>query len=99
MTTALKLYFTVIEGDRSTPDAKSTLEWMQRRWRARTIAGLAFSCVHVLSGHAALDLLFGHPADEHRHLAAAYRALTAEHVREVASRIVSVSPTVVTVLP
>ena len=52
-----------------------------------------------LARNAALDLLFGHHADEHRRLATAYRALTAEHVREVASRIVSVSLTVVTVLP
>jgi zinc protease len=49
--------------------------------------------------HVALDLLFGHPADEHRRLAAAYSALTADQVREVAGRIFKVAPTIVTVLP
>ncbi len=49
--------------------------------------------------HAALDLLFGHPADEHRRLVAAYNALTPARVREIANRVFSVEPTVVTVLP
>jgi hypothetical protein len=46
-----------------------------------------------------LDLLFGHPADEHRRLAAAYNPLTSDQVREIAARIFSVKPTIVTVLP
>lgn len=52
-----------------------------------------------IARHVALDLLFGHPADQYRRLAAAYQALTPEKVREVAARIFSVTPSVVTVQP
>jgi zinc protease len=71
------------------------------RVRATVLSGLAIQQQSPASvaRHVALDLLFGHPADEHRRLAAAYKALTPKKVREVASRIFSVAPTVVTVLP
>jgi zinc protease len=71
------------------------------RVRSTVLSGLAIQQQSPASvaRHVALDLLFGHPADEHRRLAAAYKALTPKKVREVASRIFSVAPTVVTVLP
>ena len=49
--------------------------------------------------HVALDLLFGHPADQHRKLAAIYQALTPQQVRETAARIFSATPVKATVLP
>ncbi|MFK7851768.1 MAG: M16 family metallopeptidase [Akkermansiaceae bacterium] len=48
--------------------------------------------------HAALDLLFGHPADSHRLLPEIYRSLTANEVRETAKEILSAKPTVATVI-
>lgn len=71
------------------------------RVRSTVLSGLAIQqqSPSSVARHVALDLLFGHPADEHRRLAAAYNALTADQVREVAGRIFSVAPTVVTVLP
>ena len=71
------------------------------RVRSTVLSGLAIqqqSPSHI-ARHVALDLLFGHPADEHRRLAASYQALTISQVREVANRIFSVSPTLATVLP
>jgi zinc protease len=71
------------------------------RVRATVLSGLAIqqqSIAHT-ARHVALDLLFGHAADEHRRLAAAYKALTPGQVRETASRIFSASPTIATVLP
>jgi predicted Zn-dependent peptidase len=44
--------------------------------------------------HAALDLLFGHPADSHRFLPEIYQALTPEQVRETAKYLFAVKPTV-----
>ena len=71
------------------------------RVRSTVLSGLAIQQQSPASvaRHVALDLLFGHPADEHRRLVAAYNALTPEIVRETAHRIFSVEPTVVTVLP
>ncbi len=71
------------------------------RVRSTVLSGLAIQqqSPSSVARHVALDLLFGHPADEHRRLAAAYQTLTPEKVREVASLIFSVAPTVVTVLP
>jgi len=71
------------------------------RVRSTVLSGLAIQQQSPASvaRHVALDLLFGHPADQHRRLPAAYNALTASSVREVAARIFSVKPTVVTVLP
>ncbi len=71
------------------------------RVRSTVLSGLAIQqqSPSAIARHVALDLLFGHPADQHRRLADAYRALTLENVREVASRIFSVTPTIVTVMP
>ncbi len=71
------------------------------RVRSTVLSGLAIQQQSPASvaRHVALDLLFGHPADEHRHLVAAYNTLTPEIVRETATRIFSKEPTVVTVLP
>jgi zinc protease len=71
------------------------------RVRSTVLSGLAIqqqSPSHI-ARHVALDLLFGHPADEHRRLAASYQALTAPQVRETAARIFSATPTIATVLP
>jgi zinc protease len=71
------------------------------RVRATLLSGLALqqqSPSHC-ARHAALDLLFGHPADEHLRLAAIYQALTPQQVRETASRVFTATPTSVTVLP
>ena len=71
------------------------------RVRSTVLSGLAIQqqSPSSVARHVALDLLFGHPADEHRRLVAAYNALTPESVRETAARVFSVKPTVVTVLP
>jgi zinc protease len=71
------------------------------RVRSTVLSGLAIqqqSPAHT-ARHVALDLLFGHSADEHRRLAATYQALTAAQVRETAARIFSATPTIATVLP
>lgn len=71
------------------------------RVRSTVLSGLALqqqSPAHV-ARHVALDLLFGHPADTHRRLAATYQALTPHEVRETAARIFSATPTIATVLP
>lgn len=71
------------------------------RVRSTVLSGLAIqqqSLAHT-ARHAALDLLFGHPADEHRRMAAHYHALTAAQVREVAGRIFGADPGIATVLP
>jgi zinc protease len=71
------------------------------RVRSTVLSGLAIQqqSPASIARHVALDLLFGHPADEHRRLAAAYNALTPAHVKEIAKRVFSVAPTVVVVLP
>ena len=71
------------------------------RVRSTVLSGLAIQQQSPASvaRHVALDLLFGHAADQHRLLPAAYNGLTAERVRETAARLFSVKPTVVTVLP
>ncbi len=71
------------------------------RVRSTVLSGLAIQqqSPSSIARNVALDLLFGHPADQHRHLPAIYQALTASQVREIASRIFSVTPTLVTVLP
>jgi zinc protease len=71
------------------------------RVRATVLSGLAIqqqSFAHA-ARHAALDLLFGHPADLHRRMAAIYQALTPHQVRETAARYFSATPTSATVLP
>ncbi|NJR41699.1 MAG: hypothetical protein HC767_02555 [Akkermansiaceae bacterium] len=52
-----------------------------------------------IARNVALDLLFGHPADQHRQLPEIYQKLNAQDVREIAARVFSVKPTIVTVLP
>lgn len=71
------------------------------RVRSTVLSGLAIQqqSPSSVARHVALDLLFGHPADLHRHLPAAYNALTAACVRDTAIRVFSVKPTIVTVLP
>ncbi|RPJ33147.1 MAG: insulinase family protein [Verrucomicrobiaceae bacterium] len=69
--------------------------------RSTVLSGLAIqqqSPAHS-ARHVALDLLFGHPADQHRRMAAIYQALTPQQVRETAARIFSATPTIATVLP
>jgi zinc protease len=71
------------------------------RVRSTVLSGLAIQqqSPSSIARHVALDLLFGHPAEQHRHLAAAYQALTFEEVRSVAAKIFSVPPALVTVMP
>ncbi len=71
------------------------------RVRCTVLSGLAIQqqSPSSVARHVALDLLFGHPADEHRRLVVAYNALTPALVREIAARVFSVIPTIVTVLP
>jgi zinc protease len=71
------------------------------RVRATVLSGLALQQQSPASTarHVALDLLFGHPADQHRRLAAIYHALTPQQVRETAARIFSSEPVTATVLP
>ncbi len=71
------------------------------RVRSTVLSGLAIqqqSPSHI-ARHVALDLLFGHAADEHRRLAATYQALTPQQVRETAARVFSAPPTIAIVLP
>jgi zinc protease len=71
------------------------------RVRSTVLSGLAIQQQSLASTarQTALDLMFGHPADQHRRLPAIFSALTPEAVRETAARIFGVQPTVVTVLP
>ncbi|MCU0753107.1 MAG: hypothetical protein MUC40_08825, partial [Akkermansiaceae bacterium] len=71
------------------------------RVRATVLSSLALqqqSPAHT-ARHVALDLLFGHPADQHRRMAAIYQELTPQQVRETAARIFSAAPISATVLP
>lgn len=71
------------------------------RVRSTVLSGLAIQqqSISSVSRHVALDLLFGHPADQHRKLADLYAALTPAEVATVAAQIFSVSPTIIEVLP
>jgi zinc protease len=71
------------------------------RVRSTVLSGLAIQqqSPSAVARHAALDLLFGHPADEHRRLAATYSALLPDAVRAVAAESFSVEPTLFTALP
>jgi len=71
------------------------------RVRATVLSGLALQQQSPANSarHIALDLLFGHPADEHRRLPKTYLALTPHQVRETAARIFSATPISATVLP
>ena len=48
--------------------------------------------------HAALDLLFGFPADSHLDLARIYQSITPENVREIAQKTFSKPPTISVIL-
>jgi zinc protease len=71
------------------------------RVRSTVLSGLAIQqqSLAAVARHACLDLLFGHPADQHRRLPEIYQNLTVAEVREAAARFFSVVPTVATVLP
>ena len=71
------------------------------RVRSTVLSGLAIqqqSPSHI-ARQVALDLLFDHPADEYRRLAAIYQAITPQQVRDTAARIFAATPTIATVLP
>lgn len=71
------------------------------RVRATALSALALqqqSAAHT-ARQVSLDLLFGHPADEFRRVAAAYQALSPAAVREIAARVFSEPPTLAMVLP
>jgi len=70
------------------------------RVRATALSGVAIQQQSPSSNarHAALDLLFGHPADSHRFLPEIYQALTPERVRETAKYVFAVKPTISVVL-
>ncbi len=71
------------------------------RVRSTVLSGLAIQQQSPASvaRHVALDLLFGHPADQHRRLIADYQALKPEGVKEIAAAIFTIAPTMVTILP
>ena len=70
------------------------------RVRSTVLSGAALQQQSPASNarHATLDLLFGNPADSHRHLPEIYKSLTPETVREVAKAIFAVRPTVSVIL-
>jgi zinc protease len=71
------------------------------RVRATVLSGLILqqqSPGHT-ARHVALDLLYGHPADEHRRLPEIYQALGPQEVRDAAARIFGTRPATATVLP
>lgn len=65
------------------------------RVRSTLLSGLAIRQQSLSSNarHAALDLLFGHPAESHRLLPEIYAALTHANIREIANAVFSVRPT------
>ncbi len=71
------------------------------RVRSTVLSGLAIQqqSPSATARHIALDLLFGHPADEHRRLRDIYHALRPGDVRAVAAEIFHHPPTFFTVLP
>ncbi|HEY8991174.1 MAG TPA: insulinase family protein, partial [Luteolibacter sp.] len=71
------------------------------RVRSTVLSGVAIQQQSLASTarQTALDLMFGHPADQHRRLTDLYAALTPDAVRETAARTFGLAPTVVTVLP
>ena len=66
------------------------------RVRSTVLSGAALQQQSPASNarHAALDLLFGHPADSHRLLPQIYSTLTPQAVREVARKFFAMQPTV-----
>ncbi|MGJ8634383.1 MAG: M16 family metallopeptidase [Luteolibacter sp.] len=70
------------------------------RVRSTVLSGAALQQQSSASNarHAALDLLFGNPADSHRLLPEIYQTLTLEEVREVAKATFAAEPTISIVL-
>ncbi len=71
------------------------------RVRSTVLSGLAIQqqSPSSVARHTALDLLFGHPADEHRRLREIYISLRPQDVRAVAAEMFTRPPTFLTVLP
>lgn len=71
------------------------------RVRATALSGLAIQqqSLAALARMAALDLIFGQPANAHRKLTDHYQQLTPEAVAEVAAAAFSAPPVIATVLP
>ncbi len=71
------------------------------RVRSTVLSGLAIQQQSPAgtARHVALDLLFGHPADDYRRLPEIYQALDPQQVRATAARFLSAIPTIATVLP
>ena len=65
------------------------------RVRSTVLSGAAIQQQSPSSNarHAALDLLFGHPADTHRMLPQIYASMSAEEVRKTARELFSAKPT------
>jgi zinc protease len=70
------------------------------RVRSTILSGAAIQQQSSASNarHAALDLLFGHPADTHRTLPQIYSNMSAEQVRDTAKALYNVKPTTSLVL-
>ena len=70
------------------------------RVRSTVLSGAAIQQQSISSNarHAALDLLFGHPAETHRLLPEIYEKLTPEEVCAVAQKIFAAKPTVSVIL-
>jgi zinc protease len=70
------------------------------RVRSTVLSGLAIQQQSPSSNarHAALDLLFGHPADTHRTLPQIYASMSAQQVRDTARELFKVAPTVSVVI-
>lgn len=70
------------------------------RVRSTALSGLAIQQQSPSSNarHAALDLLFGNPANTHRLLPEIYRSLTPQQIRETAKTLFNVKPTTSLVL-
>jgi len=71
------------------------------RVRATVLGGLSLQqqSPGSMANHAALDLMFGHPADTRLALPAIYRAITPGEVRAVAAEFFSAAPAVSVVRP
>ena len=71
------------------------------RVRSTVLSGLALQqqSPSAIARNVALDLLNGLPADQHRFLPEIYQALVVEDVRQIANRIFSATPTIISVLP
>lgn len=71
------------------------------RVRSTVLGGLAIQqqSPSNTARHVALDLLFGHPADDYRRLPKIYQSITPSQARAAAARFFSVPPVIATALP